>query len=67
MTHPDDRDAIMKYNAVLKEEKEVREEYERQFGPLTAQAMPSKVPWQWIDNPWPWQVQFNIDLTGDER
>ena len=66
-THPADRDAMMKFNAVVKEAKELREEYERRFGALMAVSAAGKVPWQWIDNPWPWQYQFNFDLTGDER
>ncbi len=65
-THPDDRDAINKYNAVVREAAAMRKEFESQYGPLSPQ-FESKVPWQWIDNPWPWQYQFNFTLTGDDE
>jgi len=52
---------------VVKEAKELREQYEQQFGMLSSQFSTSKSPWQWIDDPWPWQANFNFNLTGDER
>lgn len=64
-THPDDKDAINKYNAVVTEAKALRAEYESMYGPLMMNQ-PSKCPWQWIDNPWPWQYQFNFTLAGDD-
>jgi spore coat protein JB len=66
-THPTDRDAIMKHNEVVKEARELREEYERLYGPLMAFNSTSKCPWQWMENPWPWQYKFNFDLAGDDR
>lgn len=66
-THPTDRDAILKYNAVVKEANALRQEYQEQFGMLMAGSTASKCPWQWIEEPWPWQYQFNFDLAGDDR
>lgn len=66
-THPDDREAIQKYNAVVKEAKDLREQYEQQFGMLSSQFSTSKYPWQWIEDPWPWQYKFNFDLSGEEK
>lgn len=66
-THPNDRDAIMKYNAVVKEANALRQEYQEQYGMLMAGSTTSKCPWQWIENPWPWQYKFNFDLAGDDR
>ncbi len=66
-THPADRDAIQKYNTVVREAKGLREQYEQQFGMLSSQFSTSKVPWQWIEEPWPWQAKFNFDWTGDEK
>lgn len=64
--HPNDREAIMQYNAMVAQAKQLRDEYERQYGMLLANNSMSGYPWQWIDNPWPWQKQFNFDLTGDD-
>lgn len=66
-THPNDCEAIMKYNVIVSEAKKLREEYERAYGMLTPQGTPSRCPWQWIDNPWPWQKTFNIELAGDDN
>ena len=66
-THPNDREALGKYNAVVEEANTLRREYEKLFGPLTSFRSTSKCPWQWIDDPWPWEYQFNFRLTGDDR
>jgi len=65
-THPDDKEAIMKYNAVVKEAQTLRQEFQEQYGMLTAGSV-TKYPWQWIENPWPWQYKFNFDLAGEDR
>jgi spore coat protein JB len=64
-THPDDRDALNKYNAVVTQANALRKEYEDMYGMLLA-GQPSKYPWQWIENPWPWQYKFNFELAGDD-
>ncbi|MBP1853679.1 spore coat protein CotJB [Metaclostridioides mangenotii] len=34
--------------------------YENQYGPLTNFGYaPSRSPWQWNDEPWPWEKEFN--------
>lgn len=63
-THPTDREAIQKYNTVVKRAKELREQYEKQFGMLMPNT-PSGYPWQWIEEPWPWQNKFNFELAGE--
>ncbi|MFA5675529.1 MAG: spore coat protein CotJB [Christensenellales bacterium] len=66
-THPNDREALAKYNAVAEKANALRREYETMFGPLNSFRSTSKYPWQWIDDPWPWQYQFNFNLTGDDK
>ncbi len=65
-THPNDREALNKYNAVANEANRLRREYESMYGPLTSFRSTSKYPWQWIDNPWPWQYDFNYTLAGED-
>lgn len=65
-THPTDREAIMQYNALVAEAKQLRSEYEQHYGMLLANNSMSRYPWQWIDNPWPWQKKFNFELSGDD-
>jgi spore coat protein JB len=64
-THPDDKDALNKYNTVVTEAAALRRDFESTYGPLSM-GQPSKYPWQWIENPWPWQYQFNFTLAGDD-
>ncbi|MEM5768098.1 MAG: spore coat protein CotJB [Bacillota bacterium] len=64
-THPDDSEALMLYNDCVMQVKELREEYTRSYGMLLANNSTSKQPWQWIDNPWPWQKAFNFELKED--
>ncbi|MGI5849348.1 MAG: spore coat protein CotJB [Christensenellales bacterium] len=66
-THPNDREALSKYNSVVSEASVLRREYENMYGPLTSFRSASKYPWQWIDDPWPWQHAFNFRLAGDDR
>ena len=54
-THPDDNAALDKYTEAVKYAAQVREEYEKDFGPITAAAAAGKKPWQWIVSPWTWQ------------
>lgn len=64
-THPMDTEAIMLYNDCVIQVKELREEYNRQYGMLLANNSTSKQPWQWIENPWPWQYKYNFELTEE--
>lgn len=65
-THPLDQEALSHYNSVVRQAGMLRNQYERAFGPLDSFRSPSRHPWQWIDNPWPWQMPFNIQLAGEE-
>lgn len=66
-THPNDKEALSKFNAVANEANKLRQEYEAMYGPLCSYRSVSKYPWQWIDNPWPWQTKFNFMLAGDDK
>ncbi len=62
-THPTDDEAIEIYNDCVLRVKELREEYNKLYGMLLANNSTSKQPWQWIENPWPWQKKYNFELT----
>jgi spore coat protein JB len=64
-THPTDTRAITLYNNSVAQVNLLREEYTRLYGMLLANHTMSRVPWQWIDDPWPWQKSFNFDLEED--
>ncbi|WP_430785504.1 spore coat protein CotJB [Virgibacillus flavescens] len=56
-THNDDFDAIEQYNMNVKKSKELKNVFEKKFGPLMNFGKSySNYPWDWDDPPWPWQV-----------
>ena len=52
-THPEDERAISIHGKYTRQLKELKNEYERMYGPLTMHS-PSDA-WRWIDEPWPWE------------
>ena len=51
-THVDDRRAICLHRKYAKELKELRDMYQKIYGPLTIDYPCNK--WRWIEEPWPW-------------
>ena len=56
-THPTDQRALMEYNTVVQQLKVLKQRYQERFGPLTY-GEPSTYPWQWINEPWPWEICY---------
>ena len=52
-THPDDRKALCLYSNYAKELKDVKDKYQKVYGPLTI-YFPCK-KWRWLEEPWPWE------------
>lgn len=59
-THPMDYDAIARYNSLVNQLNMVKKTYERYFGMITANNSCSSCPWQWIEEPWPWEYEANF-------
>ena len=58
-THPIDMKALAEYNHVTRLLATQRCAYEQCYGPLSvAGSTPSQYPWRWIDEPWPWQIEY---------
>ncbi|HHX17585.1 MAG TPA: spore coat protein CotJB [Clostridium sp.] len=66
-THPNDREALCRYNTIVAQAAMLRSMFERIYGPLCSYRSASQYPWQWINNPWPWNYSFNFSLAGEER
>lgn len=54
-THPCDKEAMEYYQKMRKLRKEAVDQYERQFGPLTADSVRNTPEWEWTKTPWPWE------------
>ncbi len=65
-THPDDTEALNRYNAILAQANTLREQYESICGPLYSFRSFNRCSWEWFRDPWPWQYSFNFNLPGEE-
>jgi spore coat protein JB len=58
--HPEDKNAINTYNKFVSQFIQARCAYESKYGPLTNFGYaPSSYPWQWVNQPWPWDLEYN--------
>jgi len=49
--------ALMEYNSFVQQLSVLKRQYQDRYGPLTWQE-PSAYPWQWINEPWPWEICY---------
>ncbi|MPQ33657.1 spore coat protein CotJB [Clostridium estertheticum] len=66
-THPMDKEAIATYNFYVKESKRLKANYEMNYGMLSEHDSLSPYPWQWINNPWPWETDANYKLEREDN
>ena len=52
-THPEDEKALCLYKKYAKELKDLKEKYQKVYGPLTKEFPCNK--WRWLEEPWPWE------------
>ena len=52
-THPEDQRALCLHRKYCKEAKELKEKYQKVYGPLTINYPCNK--WRWLEEPWPWE------------
>lgn len=56
-TNPNDKEAIELFNKYQKQEKQMSNQYESMYGPLTLDSnYLNNDIWTWKNNPWPWEV-----------
>lgn len=52
-THPDDEKALCLHRKYAKELKNLKDQYQKVFGPLSIYFPCNK--WRWLESPWPWE------------
>lgn len=52
-THPDDRKALALHREYSNKLHDLKDKYQRIFGPLTINFPCNK--WRWLEGPWPWE------------
>lgn len=52
-THPEDEKALCLHRKYCKESKELKDKYQKVYGPLTINYPCNK--WRWLEEPWPWE------------
>ena len=54
-THPDDEKALKYHNEYVWEYNKIKEEYEKEYGPITFETEMDS--WKWVTEKWPWEVE----------
>ena len=52
-THPEDEKALCLHRKYCKQAKDLKDKYQKVYGPLTIQYPCNK--WRWLEEPWPWE------------
>lgn len=55
--HPKNQRMAELYIEYANKAKEAQHIFEKEFGPLSVQNSSDKVPFEWIECPWPWEYQ----------
>lgn len=56
-THPEDKQAKMRYSELMSEYSLLKSEFESKFGPITKPATGN----EWLSDPWPWDITKESD------
>ena len=57
--NPTDKNAICLYNSLGEQFEQAVKAYEKKYGPLMNFGHSrSSCPFQWVDEPWPWQKEY---------
>jgi spore coat protein JB len=52
-THPEDEKALCLHRKYCKQAKNLKDQYQKIYGPLTINYPCNK--WRWLEEPWPWE------------
>ena len=52
-THPEDEKALCLHRKYTREARDLKDKYQKVYGPLTINFPCNK--WRWLEEPWPWE------------
>lgn len=52
-THPEDQRALCMHREYTKQLRDLKDKYQKMYGPLTIYFPCNK--WRWLEEPWPWE------------
>ena len=61
-THPCDEKAFALYKALVAKARELKNEYQRKYGPLNALSAADYDEFKWLESPWSWEKGGNADV-----
>jgi spore coat protein JB len=57
-THPKDQRALADYSRAIRESECIKNIYTVNYGPLMAEDNVNQNCWRWIEEPWPWEIDY---------
>ncbi|MBR2722109.1 MAG: spore coat protein CotJB [Clostridia bacterium] len=57
--YPDCQEALAYYHKLVCERDALMSSYQEQCGPLSIYGNRSKTSWDWVNGPWPWEIEAN--------
>lgn len=57
-THPDDQRAFRNFSETVRKSENMKRNYIEKYGPLIATDTATQNSWNWIDSPWPWEIDY---------
>jgi spore coat protein JB len=57
-THPTDQRALADYANTVREMEQLKAVYTRNYGPLLPTDNLCEPCWRWIEEPWPWEIEY---------
>lgn len=58
-THPYDKKAFSLYKELVEKTKNLKDDYESKYGPLTPYGAARANEFNWLKGPWPWEKEAN--------
>lgn len=55
--HGQNQRMVELYTEYAKKAKNAKKAFEQEFGPLSVQDSSNKIPFDWVQGPWPWEYQ----------